>query len=268
MQFRGVDARGRVYREDRDLRRLLASGSGEGVDSIAVVRHALDATGDDTVGVLTERRRATTSQQPAEAGVRRITIANAAPNPVSPRDQWAVFRDGRVVLLRAESYRPEIWSANGQRRLAAPIPHRRIPVTDAVKEAVETQRLALLQHATVMRFGASSDGGPSTSSSGLPAGVRLPPLTDWPDILPAFRPSANALWPLPSGALWVERLDPLDSRGTVFDVLTSDGALSHKVRVPAGLTVVGFGPRSVYTVRHDEDGLAYLQRHPLPGRTG
>jgi hypothetical protein len=89
----------------------------------------------------------------------------------------------------------------------------------------------------------------------------LEPLTDWPEVKPPFRPGAGALWARPNGELWIRRMEPAGAKGTLYDVMNAQGAVSHQVRVPDGVNIVGMGNGTIYTTKADEDDLLYLQRH-------
>ena len=44
-------------------------------------------------------------------------------------------------------------------------------------------------------------------------------------------------------------------------MINAQGAVSFQVRIPDGITLVGFGNGTIYTTKADEDDLLYLQRH-------
>jgi hypothetical protein len=101
-----------------------------------------------------------------------------------------------------------------------------------------------------------------SAQMGAPAGAPpLEPLTDWPDVKPAFRSGQASVMARPNGELWVRRTENAQARGTLYDVITPQGTVSHQVRIPEGWTLVGFGNNTIYTTRKDEDDLVYLQRH-------
>ena len=61
----------------------------------------------------------------------------------------------------------------------------------------------------------------------------------------------------------MRRTERAGAKGTLYDVINAQGAVSHQVRIPDGWTLVGFGNGTVYTTKLDEDDLVYLQRHRL-----
>jgi hypothetical protein len=49
-----------------------------------------------------------------------------------------------------------------------------------------------------------------------------------------------------------------------YDIVDGQGKVFERVELPRRTKLVGFGAKSLYVVRLDEDDLQYLQRHPLP----
>jgi hypothetical protein len=49
-----------------------------------------------------------------------------------------------------------------------------------------------------------------------------------------------------------------------YDVIDGYGAVVAQLALPPRTKLVGFGARSVYLVRLDDDDLQYLQRYRLP----
>jgi hypothetical protein len=80
-------------------------------------------------------------------------------------------------------------------------------------------------------------------------------------VKPPFRSGFASVLARPNGELWVRRTEAAGAKGTLYDVIDAQGAVTHSVRVAEGLSVVGFGNGTVYTTKLDEDDLVYLQRH-------
>ncbi|MCU0617276.1 MAG: hypothetical protein MUD17_09395 [Gemmatimonadaceae bacterium] len=91
---------------------------------------------------------------------------------------------------------------------------------------------------------------------------------DLPDYKPAF--AAGAARADADGQLWVRLNLPLSPRqGAVYDIIDPTGTLADRIQLPAGHTLVGFGPgRVVYLTTRDASGLklARVRLRP-PGET-
>ena len=66
----------------------------------------------------------------------------------------------------------------------------------------------------------------------------------------------------PTGQVWVKRQTAFGATEDVFDVFDAAGARVRRFAVPAGSTLVGFGPQSVY-MRTDTAGGEVLRRYRL-----
>jgi hypothetical protein len=92
---------------------------------------------------------------------------------------------------------------------------------------------------------------PPTPPSHNPAVVSV---SDLPDYRPAI--GANAVRADADGNLWIRTLAPQSPGGTVFDIVSGNGVLTDRLRVPPGYTVVGFGKgRAVYLSMRDAAGV-------------
>ncbi len=89
----------------------------------------------------------------------------------------------------------------------------------------------------------------------------LEPLVDWPAMKPPFRQGQASVWAPPNGDLGVRRLESAGAKGTLYDVIKAQGAVVIQVRIPEGITLVGFGNATIYTTKADADDLLTLQRH-------
>jgi hypothetical protein len=185
------------------------------------------------------------------------------PNPLLPRDEWTVFPDGRVAIVRASDYHVDWVMADGSKRSSARIPFSVLRMGAA--DIKEEEALRARAQSGQVRMMVSNDNGAVSRTTGFgpPAGGAPAPLNDWPEVKPPFRPGQASAWARPNGELWVRRMEPAGAKGTLFDVINAQGAVTHQVRVPEGLSVVGMGNGTVYTTKLDEDDLVYLQRHRM-----
>ena len=183
-------------------------------------------------------------------------------NPLTSRDEWAVFPDGRVAVVRASDYHIDWIMPNGTRQSSPAITFTPIRVTDADKREEETLRNKGRQNQMMMMVENGPNGTRRNVQMGPgPNAPPLEPLTDWPAEKPPFRQGQASVWALPNGDLWVRRLEPAGAKGTLYDVINAQGAVVFQVRIPEGITLVGFGNGTIYTTKADEDDLLYLQRH-------
>lgn len=253
------DAQGRLYFEAPAI-----SQNENGVpvpgDSAALTRWDRETKALDTLAWV--RLAKANVRVSGTANNQRVMVGGA--NPLAPRDAWAVFPDGRIAIVRAEPYRVDIVEPNGALVRGQPIRYTPLKFTEADRKEEEAARNRA--RANSLSISISNGPGGTQRSAQMGAGANAPPLeplTDWPEMKPAFRPGPNAAWARPNGELWVRRMEPAGAKGTLYDVFNAQGGISHQVRVQEGWNVVGVGRSAVYTTKADEDDLLYLQRHRM-----
>ncbi|HSA56529.1 MAG TPA: hypothetical protein VLE53_12550 [Gemmatimonadaceae bacterium] len=247
------DGRGRVYSSAMKIQ----AGGGRGAmsmqfpDSVGVVR--LDPR------AATERTEVARVRFPMSGNPKMQQNGNsfkysmAYPGLVAA-DAWAVFNDGRIVIVRGATYAVEILGPDGRTTASVRIPYDRIPVTDADKKAEmdEAKRQMEEQGKAAQKM--------------MPAGIsmefELLPPASWPDAYPPVAPLGALA--APNGDLWVRRAIPIRVGREQWDVLDRTGKLVARWRLPARTTIVAVGQGVVYAVRTDEDDLRYVQRVELP----
>lgn len=255
---RVADARGRLYAESSPIT-INAEGQPVSADSVAITRYDRATKKLDSLAWV--RTPKNNSQVSGSQGSMNIRIGGA--NPLAPRDEWTVFPDGRVAIVRASDYHIDWVLANGQKKSSPAIRFSPIRMGDADKREEEALRVK----ARGNQMSVSMTNGPEgvRRSAQMGPGANAPPLeplTDWPAVKPPFRPGAGSIWARPNGELWVRRTEPAGAKGALFDVIDAEGKVSFQVRLAEGVTLVGFGNGSIYTTKPDEDDLLYLQRHP------
>jgi hypothetical protein len=259
---RTSDGGGRLYFEGSSFR-MNAEGRPESADSAALLRYDRVTKRTDTLTWVKLAKR--NVQVSGRQG--NVSMMVGGSNPLTPRDEWAVFPDGRVAVVRADGYRVDWILANGSRQSSAPIRYTPIRITDADKREEEAMRLRARSNQMMISMNTGPGGTQRSASMGAPAHAPPPaPLTDWPDVKPPFRPGMASVWARPNGELWVRRTEPAGAKGALFDVINAQGAVTHQVRLNEGWTLVGFGNGTIYTTKLDEDDLVYLQRHAVPER--
>jgi len=255
---RATDARGRLYGEGSTLS-VDAEGRPKSADSAAILRYDRGTRRLDTLAFV--KLPAINIQMSGSANNQRIIMVGGA-NPLMPRDEWTVFPDGRVAIVRASDYHVDWIMPNGTKRSTPPVRYTPIRMTAAEIRHEEGVRNAA--RAGQMSVMMTSDGSSTrrTAQMGPPAGATpLEPLTDWPEVKPPFRAGMQSVLARPNGELWVRRTEGASAKGTLYDVFNAAGSVAYQVRVQEGWTLVGFGNGTVYTTRKDEDDLVYLQRH-------
>lgn len=240
---RTVDAQGRWYGEGRDIR--LEGGRMSFGDSVVVVRTDPRNQKADS---LIKFHNIVEAPEMASAQSIRMRV------PGYPKyDIWGVFPDGRVMLLRADGYVPEIVLPNGTRRRAAALPYPRLPVTDADKRTMmDSVRKAL-------------DEGLRQAAGMVPAGATMPRFElvepePWQTEKPPF--TGDRILVDGRGRAWVPVLDR--TPGQRYDILSADGAILDAIKLPPKVHLLGFGASGMYTALRDDDDLLVIRRHPLP----
>ena len=192
-------------------------------DSSALVRFARGSTVEDTLGYIHLSPRKIDIAQ-ANGAIRSVSIVIP---PFPSQDGWVAFPDGAVALVRTHDYHVDWVLADGKRVAGRSIPFTPVKVTDADKKK-------------------RTGNGPEP---------------DWPDVKPPF--AYTGVLASADGNVWIPRYAPAEDTRSHYDVIDRRGVIVARVDVPGRGKVVGFGPKSIYVVRIDDDDLQYLQRFPL-----
>ncbi len=214
-------------------------------------------------------------------------------NPMPTIDEWALLPDGAIAVIRGRDYHVDWVNPDGTMTSSPKIPYDwqrltdddKVAVIDSAKKAIEAARATAMAAAGAssdqkMRMeagtagaaaaggarmqinigGAGADGGPimmGGGRGGLGPQIELVSPSELPDYRPAFRPGAAR--PDLDGNVWIQTTqatgkDP--AAGFIYDVINRRGELVDRVQVPAGRTVVGFGPGgTVYLSVRDGVGM-------------
>ena len=190
-------------------------------------------------------------------------------------DDWTVTTDGTLAIVRGQNYHVDWVMADGTIRSTPRMPFDWRRLSDSDKKSLVDSAVALARsgldslrrkQATVGSgrgvgiVGSRAVGGSSTP---IPADADIiaVPLNEIVDYAPAFH--ASAVQADADGHLWIL---PLTSRyasrgGLVYDVVNQGGELFERVQLPAGRSVVGFGPGgAVYMGWRDDDRHWHLER--------
>ncbi len=251
------DARGRIYAEGAPVQ--MGPNGPESIDSVALIRFDRATRRLDTLAYL----KLPASSMQISGGRDNMRVMVGGANPLEPRDEWTVFPDGRVAIVRARTYHVDFIMPDGSKRSGGRIAYT--PVRMSAAEIRHEEGLRNAARANQMMMTMNNNNGNVSRSATMGPGANAPPLeplTNWPEVKPPFRSGMASVVARPNGELWVRRTESAQARGTLYDVITPQGSVAFQVRIQDGWTLVGFGANTIYTTRKDEDDLVYLQRHP------
>ncbi len=215
------------------------------LDSMPISAWNLQADVVDTVCYLSMQGRERRRARYGEADLTRFF-----PPAFAARDGWAVAPDGRVALVFAEDYHIEWVLPNGNRIVGPSIPYNPIPVTTQEKQ----RWIAQVSEGTVLAVSGEPEGGATTQRMPTPSMDDI----SWPQYKPPF--DSDLVFVTPEGTLWVGRQVAMNEP-QIFDVFNEEGKRIRSVILPQGRRIVGFGSRSLFTVRTDEVDLLWLERY-------
>jgi hypothetical protein len=184
--------------------------------------------------------------------VRTIPRNPAAPNPYSPRHQWAIGRDGSAAIVDVEKYQVTWITTDGRRTTGAPIPFEPIAVTQADHD--EFRELAI-RLGGIGQSGMARVGGASGSAS-LPAPA-------FPSHKPPFLGN-DATMIAPNGELWVRRSQRAREKAPRHDIIDRNGQRIATVTLPPNTKLLALGVHGIYLARYDEDDLIHIERYAYP----
>lgn len=232
------DANGRVY-AGLGARSI---GPNQLADSAPIVRFSLATEKLDTVAIRRVSKTDMTSfSSGGMAGFRTEEV------PFAVHDDWAVFPDGRVAVIRGKDYHIDFYQANGTKVSGPPNRFIPIPVTGADKEAVRAVRR------------------PKPGPDGKIPTPKVPFIIEPSVWYPTKAPfGENSAWAGPNGELWVAIALKAGDTTPKYDVFDTKGVRRMTVALPAGARLIGFGVHSIYTIRTDADDQQFLQRFDVP----
>jgi hypothetical protein len=284
----GFDRSGRlVYRAFPRIQRRMPSADGHFVppempDTAPVVRIDLATRQLDTVGFIKVPRPSMQMSRDADGRMQMsMTI-----NPLPVVDEWAVLSDGSIAFVRGRDYHIDWLNPDGTRSSSPKMPfdwqrltdEDKVAFIDSVKAARERMGVGgvaqmvmgggppaagsaapppgggdRVQVAIVQGGGAPPAGGTPTRSQQMQPRVNFVAPSELPDYKPPF--FANSVRADMEGNLWIRTIPTkTNAGGPVYDVVNRQSGLVERVQVPAGRTIVGFGPGGeVYLVARSEN---------------
>ena len=218
----------------------------------------------------------------------KLSANNTNSNTQSPIfpifDDWTVTPDGAVAILRGREYRIDFYNGDGTRTPGPRLPYAWKQVDDEERtrltDSINTQRRKQFDDMLDdMRKQADKPTGPGGEKiiivDGMPirtyGGERMPPPTppspvqpsEMPDYLPAVERNLASFRADLDNRLWI-RPKPLATMpkggGTVYDVTDRTGALIDRVQLPAGRTLIGFGPGGIVYVTTRDAGATRIEK--------
>jgi hypothetical protein len=198
--------------------------------------------------------------------VARVSFQNVEMNgtdelfPVS--NDWALVADGSVAILSGREYRLRWLNTDGTKSDSPRLPftwdHNGDEEKQRMADSINTQRLKSYDD-RVARQQRQVD---SLKAAGKPVPPNLArPLTrpslvqmlDIPDYFPAYERQSNSFRADADTNVWIRPRPARSQRGgTVYDVVNRKGELFDKIELPAGRTLIGFGPGGiVYLLARD-----------------
>lgn len=211
-------------------------------------------------------------------------------NPLPIVDDWAVLSDGSVALIRGRDYHVDFINADGSVTATSKLPfdwqrlsdEDKVAVIDSAKAATEKARQSMQTmgperamaeamaggggartgaNVQIMTFGGDAGGGRSSTFSGTggpggPSPLQFVPPSELPDYRPPFM--TGAARGDADGNLWIRttavRTGAVNA-GPIYDVVNRKGEVVERIQVPAGRSIIGFGPGGiVYMQARDERG--------------
>lgn len=251
---------------------------------------------DDSALVLTmnmKRRTVDTLVKLATGSI--VTIKMSANNtnsntttPIFPIfDDWAVTNDGAVAVLRGREYRIDFYDSGGVKTPGPRLPYawkqvdddERTRLVDSINGQRKKQFDDMIEDMRKRATDPEQKIGPGGEKiilvDGMPirtyGGERMPPPTppqqvqptEMPDYLPAVERSTGGFRADADNRLWI-RPKPLagtpKNGGSVYDITDRTGSLIDRVQLPAGRTLVGFGPGGIVYVTTRDGGATKLEK--------
>ena len=271
-----------IYRSSPNIPRTVvnsASSSGgqptfqmpEIPDSAPVVRIDMASRQVDTVGFIKTPKIKMDVSRDDNGNVRMSSQIN----PLPIVDDWAMTPDGAIAFVRGRDYHVDWVNPDGSKISSPKIPfdwqrmteEDKVAFIDSVKAARARQGANAPTALTPGGGGAATGGGggqqvfifggPGGPGGGPPRGGITPPQQSFiaaielPDYKPPF--FAGSTRADTEGNLWIRTIPTSAvAGGPVYDVINRKGELVDRVQIPAGRTIIGFGPSgSVFLVNRD-----------------
>lgn len=249
--FKAADRQGRLYASGSPIRLGAPGGAmtmpeaGMRADTMPIMRWTRGGKVDTLGRVQGPMRdlKVSGSQGRMQVNIRQM--------PMSPQEDWHVAPDGRVAIVHHQPYRVE-WIGTGAPVLGPVVNWTPVKVSKGDRDLFEAARRNPANRMVVTRGGGGGNAPP-------PPSVGLGDVT-FPETKPPFVERSAIM--APTGELWVQRSVAF-GQPSLYDVFDGQGRLVRQVELVKRARVVGFGAKSVYVVRVDDDDLQVLGRYAL-----
>ena len=225
-------------------------------DSVAIVGMKLSTRRGDTLA------KYGTGQQM----VARISYNNFDQDDVNElfpaANDWALMADGSIALLSGREYRLRWINVDGTKTESPRLPfiwdHNPDEEKQRIADSINTQRKK--SHDERVQRQQRQIDSLKAANKPVPTGLARPitnpdvvQMLDIPDYFPAYERQSNSMRADADTNVWIRPRPPRSARGgTVYDVVNRKGELIDKVELPAGRTLIGFGPGgTVYLLARD-----------------
>ncbi|MBC8089455.1 MAG: hypothetical protein H7Z40_19495 [Phycisphaerae bacterium] len=231
-------------------------------DSNPVVRANFESRTVDTLGRV--RSRVTSRTESKKVGDTYVSTNFSNPLPVF--DEWAPLSDGTIAIVRGHDYHVDLIKPDGTHQVGPKLAFdwKRLSEGDkqalldsarAVREAREKDPNATPMRASSAALQAASQGGPPVTKANTPQDTeREVGIAEIPDYWPPLR--QGAVKADADGNIWILPTTSAQSSNgeLVYDVVNNEGVMTHRVRVPLGRSIAGFGKGGVvYLMYRDAD---------------
>ena len=270
---KGFDARGRFYFQGTIRTNPMIGLERANIpDSGLIIRADLDARKEDTIA----RIKATGSTRlmgRVGNGPVRFSV-----EPVPLTDGWAVLSDGTVGILRGRDYHVDWIHPDGSISSTAKLPFdwKRLTdedkqrIIDSIRTATAAKNELVESRPAPQPSGDQTPGARRQQPADAPRGPQFPMEYVAPDLktifdfVPPIRVGAvNADL---DGNMWILPATSAQSKNgeLIYDVVNPKGDF-HRVRLPVGRVIVGFGKGGViYMVNGDKTNGFHLEKSQLP----
>ena len=239
----------------------------KGEDSVLVVALKIATRRVDTLARLTT----------GVGQVMKISYNNVNTNSTNDLypvpDDWAVTADGSIALLSGREYRLRWINPDGSRTESPRLPFtwrhndddEKARLADSInagrekayQDRVAAQKKAAAAADSAKKAPPSGRGGPAGDGSSPPP---RPPtrqakvdVAEIPDYMPAYERTTGSFRADADTNVWIRpRQWKQVTGGPIYDIVNRKGELVDRVQLPAGRTLIGFGPGGiVYLVARD-----------------
>jgi hypothetical protein len=265
--------------------RTITSGGAGGLppmpeipDSAPVLRIDLATRVVDTLGFIKTPKIKMDMTRDDNGGIRMTSQIN----PLPTVDDWAMTPDGAVAFVRGKDYHVDWINPDGSKSSSPKIPfdwqrmteEDKAAFIDSLKAARERQGANAPTAATPGGVAPAPTGGgpniqifagPGGPGGGPPRGgapslqQNFIPASELPDYKPPF--FAGSTRADADGNLWILTIPTSAiAGGPVYDVINRQGQIVDRVQIPAGRTILGFGPGGAVYLQNRDGANVTIER--------